>query len=357
MKNLILFLLLSALASFALADDPDEVTIFFSNGVNNTAKEAKKSLSELNSQLGTSLNGRKAEYKLAYNPTENVLLDLVETYQQQIDSGQISGPPNQIWTGLLWVIGIGTENPAVIITAAANQILLNQLAKVQEISGVIVNQHAALYRKEIRDKQGSVLIVAHSQGNLYSNAAWSAVYADNLWLYNQNQFRSLGLLSVATPANGVGYALAEPDARGLVTRYVTLTDDKVINVARLLSGSLPANSTNAKIPVGIDSLHHGFVESYLGGQESRTQIIQAAHVIISQLEPAYQTTETNSTALRQAGFNPNTNELDVEFLSSGSIYRYSQVPIAIYTNLIQADSVGSYYNASIRGKYPSQRLR
>jgi hypothetical protein len=47
--------------------------------------------------------------------------------------------------------------------------------------------------------------------------------------------------------------------------------------------------------------------------------------------------------------------LDVEF-SSGTVYRYSDVPAKLYSEMISAPSVGSFFAANVRGKFESKKL-
>ncbi|GAA2009829.1 KTSC domain-containing protein [Nakamurella flavida] len=59
----------------------------------------------------------------------------------------------------------------------------------------------------------------------------------------------------------------------------------------------------------------------------------------------------SSNALRSVGFDPATNELELEF-TEGGIYRYS-VPARVHRELMAADSLGRYFLRSIRPRYPS----
>jgi hypothetical protein len=44
--------------------------------------------------------------------------------------------------------------------------------------------------------------------------------------------------------------------------------------------------------------------------------------------------------------------LEVEF-KDGSIYSYAGVPTSVYKALMGAGSLGSYFNAEIRNRYPA----
>jgi hypothetical protein len=76
-----------------------------------------------------------------------------------------------------------------------------------------------------------LLLVAHSQGNLYMNTAYQNIQSTDQ--------KYVKLLSVATPAAFVGY-------NGVTSPYVTRTDDKVINALRLISTVLSANNVPTK---------------------------------------------------------------------------------------------------------------
>jgi hypothetical protein len=47
--------------------------------------------------------------------------------------------------------------------------------------------------------------------------------------------------------------------------------------------------------------------------------------------------------------------LDLEF-RNGAIYRYFAVPHTVFEGLIAAESKGTYFNRSVRSRFPYQRL-
>jgi len=64
-----------------------------------------------------------------------------------------------------------------------------------------------------------------------------------------------------------------------------------------------------------------------------------------------------SSNLAAVGYDPGSAELYVAF-NSGTIYRYFNVPAAVYVGLMSAASHGSYfYHYVRRAGYGSQRLR
>jgi hypothetical protein len=58
--------------------------------------------------------------------------------------------------------------------------------------------------------------------------------------------------------------------------------------------------------------------------------------------------EVNSSAIAAIGYQ--NGILAVTFHNSGTYY-HSAVPYSVYAGLMQADSIGAYYNRFIRGRY------
>lgn len=59
----------------------------------------------------------------------------------------------------------------------------------------------------------------------------------------------------------------------------------------------------------------------------------------------------NSTAIRQAEYNPQTKVLKLWFVESGGPYDYVGVPQHIFDGLCNARSKGTYFNDHIRDRY------
>jgi len=51
----------------------------------------------------------------------------------------------------------------------------------------------------------------------------------------------------------------------------------------------------------------------------------------------------SSRSLRSLGYDPDEQALEVEF-RNGSVYRYEQVPAEVVQALLEADSLGRYFN-------------
>jgi hypothetical protein len=57
--------------------------------------------------------------------------------------------------------------------------------------------------------------------------------------------------------------------------------------------------------------------------------------------------QVSSSLLRSVGYDPDQQLLEVE-LQDGKIYRYTDVPEQTYQGLMNADSLGRYFNYNIR---------
>ena len=62
-----------------------------------------------------------------------------------------------------------------------------------------------------------------------------------------------------------------------------------------------------------------------------------------------------STTLAVVAYDDVRELLELEFRSQ-AVYQYSGVPPAVYKALLQAPSVGSYFNRAIRGRFPYSRV-
>ena len=57
-----------------------------------------------------------------------------------------------------------------------------------------------------------------------------------------------------------------------------------------------------------------------------------------------------SSNLRSVGYDEFLFVLEIEF-KSGAVYRYYGVPSEVHDELINAESVGKYFNANVKSKY------
>lgn len=59
----------------------------------------------------------------------------------------------------------------------------------------------------------------------------------------------------------------------------------------------------------------------------------------------------NSTAIRKVGYELETSTMHIDFENSDPAYTFCNVPESIFRELINAQSIGKYYNLYIKGKY------
>ena len=64
----------------------------------------------------------------------------------------------------------------------------------------------------------------------------------------------------------------------------------------------------------------------------------------------------HSHALAAIGYSKRLHALEVEFVN-GAIYRYNKVPPEIYRDLLGAPSKTQFYDANIRGRFPSVHVK
>jgi hypothetical protein len=57
-----------------------------------------------------------------------------------------------------------------------------------------------------------------------------------------------------------------------------------------------------------------------------------------------------SSLIRSVGYNLASSVLEIEFVA-GRVYEYHDVPLSVYSELMAAESIGNYFNESIRDMY------
>ena len=63
-----------------------------------------------------------------------------------------------------------------------------------------------------------------------------------------------------------------------------------------------------------------------------------------------------STAIAKVGYSKRRHILEIEFVN-GAVYRYLDVPITVYRDLISAESKARFYDSNIRRHYRSVLVR
>lgn len=227
--------------------------VFFGNGMFNEQTLAASGLRTLkrNMIVAEGLKDESWAFELSYNHNEG-LRSILEVFRQRMGDQASS-----YWRWL------GAFENAPDWFAAAAQSVAASFDFAEALVDEDLDQHIQRYQGLLMEGN-RVLIVAHSQGNLYANAAYSNLAAKEL------PMESFGIVSVANPASRV--AGDGP--------YFTLMNDLVIaGVRAIFPNTLPGNVMNG----GNDSdwAHHSFVDAYLNGDQSGPLIL---NTVLSETE-------------------------------------------------------------------------
>ena len=210
------------------------VFVVFGNGVWNDKEDADSSRDLLAWRLESHVAGTDLEgiitYATAHNPSDGTLLDLMETFEQNLQTDW-----SQFWRYLagLDLMPDFLQNKLIEIANTVDESILQGNPAVQS--------HIEKYNKFLSEGN-KVVVVAHSQGNLFANIAYLGI--------DSQYIDGFGIVSVGNPDNYV--AGSGP--------HTTLDEDIIIGN---VPGSLPANIDNF---FGInlrDLTGHMFEKSYM----------------------------------------------------------------------------------------------
>ena len=243
------------------------IDIFYVNGVTTTLDEARVNAGKLEQEFLGRLASLPADlrafcyvFQLNYNPTDGEVRDFLEAGQQRFGFS-----PTTFWQGL--------ESVAVFSPLLTQ--LQGPMTDANQIDQATIQRHAARYRQEILTPScRRVLVVPHSQGNLYTNAAYDLTFA------GPPPNPPVGALKIA--------GVATPDS--LVKgngRYRSSSTDLLINANRLtLTNTLPANtnwgSNFLNLIAPAYSGGHSFI-GYLSFDPSRTDILNDIQANLGEL--------------------------------------------------------------------------
>lgn len=232
--------------------------VYFANGVWTSYDAANITKEKISVAYKASLEGQyqgeRFDFRVAYNYNAGAYTDVVEVlYQKMIEQGVDREGVSAFQILSLFRQGLSNANirriiarsvratarVSTVFTDAVLRILGQAMtdAEARAISGQQSTnaQHVNYYSSDIQAGT-RVIVIAHSQGNLFTNAALTAT-AQAL----PNQSGSLGMIGVATPAR----------AQFRNSVYRTANDDLVIGALRLISTVLPSNIDN-RPPTGDD---------------------------------------------------------------------------------------------------------
>lgn len=251
MSKLLLSVLILLNSSKAIAKGCAEKSVvgYFANGMFNSRRVAEASREALEVKL-FERGIYKSQIKIAYNLDEPALEQLLEVASQKSEDYGRS-----FWSYLA-NLSTAPKQFQELAIGVARSIDQRRYVKDGDLRRQVIQYQNDLKRGK------SVFVVAHSQGNFYSNASWFLIDDDESMERN-----NISIISVATPANEVA-------GNGF---YLTLTQDLIISAVQLFAGALPANATNSSASLS----GHEFVTDYLSGDQSEETILSALSEVAS----------------------------------------------------------------------------
>ena len=237
---------------------PIENVIYYVNGVGNTDKNMRDSRDLLRFVIG---NTSKNRYDIAENRSDGMTKDFWQAYENRRD-GVVD--PRSFWSEII------TQEPG-----KSDNEIRELYADAMYSASVLEYGRSPDLREMVNDfyedlnAGKKVVLVAHSQGNFFANAAYRFI------VENWPKFKdSIGIVAVGTPAPIV-------EGNGFLTQN---SEDSIIFGAVTSKYSVPpANVTfNGNDPYKTD---HGFITTYMLAGNARSRI--AGHVVamINRLVP------------------------------------------------------------------------
>lgn len=243
-----------------------QIVVYHTNGIATPNDDARLNMGLLEKALvqsletvqdpGIPLDKLCFNFRVTYNPTAGAVNDIWQTARQLYQLA-----PLDVWRAIADLslgsqIALDVSGDLTGFKEYLKDISASKMA-TPAIDPLIIKAHADSYRRQIFDSCGSVLLVPHSQGNLYAHLA-----------YNQ-----LSQGSPSPPAGTIGFVgVASPDVSVPIGTYVTSSTDTVIDGVRaLIPTVLPANTDwSAATPLQrtIGSMGHAF-EGYLRFNNSK----------------------------------------------------------------------------------------
>lgn len=209
--------------------------VVYVNGINNTFDDAVASMQLLKSGMKDRQLDQGYVYGNAYNASNGFFADLKQVFGQKKQESQGARD--------FWLMVDGGAQPGWMSQAVVDGYVkaLSSEQKMTELA-----DHLAMYRRYLGE-QRKVVMVAHSQGNLYANIE------QNLLVSGPE--RAQGRVTTVGVASPAQYLLPQ-------SSYVTSSWDQVINGLRLVKPVLPSNASIGFHPLS-DVMGHSFARIYI----------------------------------------------------------------------------------------------
>ena len=255
---------------------PAGVAFGFFNGVSTTSIQARRNLQEFKIIHGvTTAQGERIKYHLFYNYT-NGFEDFVETFRQRLEEqdGLLQGKFELFFTankgGGSWWSSItqAVSETGQILAAIADRYQANLLVRLTRDfqnppTGLNYDEHRLLIDSLVIEVP-KLMFVAHSQGNLFVNAAYDYAVSK-------------------TSASAVGVVHIAPASPRLTGAHTLANLDVVINGLRPFGTVAPITTAIPGYllrPPGLNSetdiLGHGLLEIYLNPSLATAEEIRVA---------------------------------------------------------------------------------
>ncbi|WP_024955739.1 hypothetical protein [Sulfurospirillum arcachonense] len=256
MNKIILLLLITTVSLFAQIDEY-KTDIYFGNGVWNSPEAARLSRDALENRIKMDIikGDEKLEKKygkvyLSYNWERGAMADVLETYYQLKEAGQVN---NLDFFTVIYALTGGN----LILSAKATGALMVSMPFYADVEQANVDEMLEKYYDTSFSKSHRVLLISHSQGNLFANRVYNSITPKEYQEYFAN-------IQVATPAEKVN---------ATNNSYITLFGDPVINP---IPGSLPGNVTG--------DMGHEFISAYLEQEEPYNKLIADLNILLPILD-------------------------------------------------------------------------
>lgn len=243
-------MIVSSISLFALSINECKTDIYFGNGVWNSLEDAETSVDILSEVIqreiikdNPKLQAKYGEVKLQYNWGGGAMQDVLETYYQLKKEGQVN---DLEFFMVMMIITRGNKE----LSTYATSVMLESMPFVAQIEQKNVDNMLQKYYKESFKLSHRVLLISHSQGNLFANRVYDSISPSGY----QNYFANV---QVASPASSVHASHGT---------YITGFVDPIINP---IPGSMESNA-NLNFPGG-----HAFVEAYLDSDDTYSKIVDA----------------------------------------------------------------------------------
>ncbi len=293
------------------------IDIFFGNGVNTEVAAAHDTVRNIRRWIDPAtmrtIDGYPVKFNTAYNPTKNILLDLLEAYSQKM-----AEDPTMTWSHFFrFLTGhFVTAAMAVYLDNYYNNLgarkysqLASDLASPPLYTDPTVLTHVQLYRDAML-KGHRIVVVAHSQGALYANAAHTYLRTTDSAGIDLGAF---AIAAVASPANSV------VTGEG----HLTSATDLVIQGVRAFTRfTLPPNDSSVGIFPPEDRWGHSFDNIYFNPKypiRQKTEALVLASLARIKVARSTAPTSTNLDAVASTTTRNGTPLTD-QFVAKGMIF-------------------------------------